>query len=171
MTAPSRLSLLPAILATTIALASTPSAAQLPAEITPGARVRVALPESMRLGGVGPRIQYLIGTVARVGADTVHLAVPGVASEVAVGRPSLDIGISRGVSRTRTALHYGLLAGVVGAMVLYNSHGDGDADGGLTGSGSAASEAMMGGAVGFGLGGLFGAMNPAERWRRVRLDR
>jgi hypothetical protein len=71
--------------------------------------------------------------------------------------------ISRGVpSRGSSAIRQGLISGIglaltTGLFFEIDSGGDDFADG-----------ALIGGAVGLGLGALFGALHPNERWKRVR---
>jgi hypothetical protein len=137
-------------------------AAQWPEPVSPGTRVQVRLPEAQYQ--VGPRGQLLRGRVTRLVDDTLYLAVADSLGPLAIPRSFVrKLEISRGVpSRGISALQRGLIGGVFGAATFYlvtviapNGGDSGDA-------------ALMGGAIGLGLGGLSGALWPQERWKRVR---
>jgi hypothetical protein len=137
-------------------------AAQWPPQVTPGTRVQVRLPEAQHQ--VGPRGQLLRGRVTSLAQDTLYLAVTDSVGPLAIPRSFVQrLEISRGApSRGVSALLGGLLGGAFGAATFYlvtvispNGGDSGDA-------------ALMGGAIGLGLGGLSGALWPQERWKRVR---
>jgi hypothetical protein len=139
-----------------------PLAAQWPPQVTPGTRVQVRLPEAQHQ--VGPRGQLLRGRVTGLAQDTLYLAVADSVGPLAIPRSFVQrLEISRGApSRGVSALLGGLLGGAFGAATFYlvtvispNGGDSGDA-------------ALMGGAIGLGLGGLSGALWPQERWKRVR---
>ena len=157
------------LLAISLLLTLTVSAGaqQYPADVVAGVRVRLAVRDSVRQEPLWPRQQMIIGTVATVGSDTLYLAVPSTTGTLAVPRESVrQLSISRGVpSRTASAFLTGLEWAVAGALSFwaaqhYNDDEAFDSDG---------QAALVGAGIGFGLGGLIGAVSPSERWRRVRL--
>ncbi|HKP50103.1 MAG TPA: hypothetical protein VJU17_08835 [Gemmatimonadales bacterium] len=137
-------------------------AAQWPAQVSAGTRVQVRLPEAQYQ--VGPRGQLLRGRITGLAEDTLYLAVADSVGPLAIPRAFVQrLEISRGApSRGVSALLGGLIGGAFGAATFYlvtvispNGGDSGDA-------------ALMGGAIGLGLGGLSGALWPQERWKRVR---
>ena len=148
---------------------ATPAAAQYPAEVAAGVRVRLLLPDSVRQAPLQPRQQVLLGTVARLGGDTLYVAVPGTTGALAVPRASVQgLSISRGVpSRPESALRRGLEWAVAGALTFVIAHQTDDGDGGRFDS--AGEAAAVGAGIGFGIGAVVGAISPSERWRRLRL--
>jgi hypothetical protein len=137
-------------------------AAQWPPEVSPGTRVQVRLPEAQYQ--VGPRGQLLRGRVTSLVEDTLYLAVADSVGPLAIPRSFVQkLEISRGASsRGISALVRGLMGGAFGAATFYlvtviSPNG-----------GDAGDAALMGGAIGLGLGGLSGALWPQERWKRVR---
>lgn len=134
-----------------------------------GARVRVVLPDSRRQAPLLPRQQAVIGTVAAVVGDTLVLAVPGTAGGLRVDRADLRaLAVSRGVpGRPESALRQGVSTGVALALAFLFLHTGDDA--GYRPFRSAGEAAALGGAAGFGIGAVFGAVSPSERWRNVRL--
>ena len=146
-----------------------PAAAQFPAELAAGARVQVMVPDSVRQEPLWPRQQTLIGTVARVGGDTLYLVLPSTTGEVAVPRSSIrTLAVSRGVpSRAESALRHGARVALTGAATFFLMR-QADADGPYRSPGEAAA---IGGAIGFGIGAILGAISPSERWRTLRLRR
>jgi hypothetical protein len=128
------------------------------ADLPAGARVRITLPDSARLHPFMPRAQSVIGTLARAGSDTLWLQVAGP-DPLRVPRGTIrEVEVSRGVSRTRSALQFGLGMGVGVGLVGYASADDADSR----------QEAVLAGAIGAVLGGVVGAVRPYERWKRVR---
>src|SRR4051812_47588017 len=91
---------------------------QLPPEVQVGARVRVWLPEPNRQMDGPVRRQLLRGTVDQVEADTLWLAVPGVAGEVAISRAAVRrLDVSRGrPSRFGSAVERAVGGAFVGAL-------------------------------------------------------
>ncbi len=149
------------------ALATT-AAAQYPAEVVPGVRVRLLLPDSVRQAPLQPRQQALLGTVVRIGGDSLYVAVPGSAGALAVPRGSLrGLSVSRGVpSRPESALWQGLGWAVGGALTFLIAHQMDDDEERFDSAGEAAA---VGAGIGFGIGALLGAISPSERWRRIGL--
>jgi hypothetical protein len=160
------------VLWATLALAagSAPAAAQFPAVVEPGARVRVAVADSARQFAFGPRAQLVHGTVVARAADTLYLAVPNAAGTLAVPRASVrSLAVSRGVpSRTRSAFTQAARHAALGALAFFAMHGVDGRDRPFRSPGQAT---LVGGAVGFGVGAVIGARSPVERWRAVRLGR
>jgi hypothetical protein len=142
-----------------------PANAQWPAEIAPGARVQIRLPEA-EFQATGRRGHLLRGRVARLAHDSLYLAVTDSVGPLAIPRTLIQrIDYSRGVpSRMTSALLRGLRLGAGSALLLalLNEHDD---DSAL----STGEAALLGGGVGFTLGAIVGALRPEERWRRVQL--
>jgi hypothetical protein len=141
--------------------------AQWPAGVTSGARVQVRLPE-LQYQLAGPRGQLLRGRINGLSADTLYLSVTDSLGPLPIPRRMIDrLQLSKGVpSRLNNALRGGLIAGIGTALLsvgLNELHDEPDND---TSAGTAA---LVGGAVGFAVGGITGAIWPAERWKRVRL--
>ena len=112
----------------------------------------------------GQQGHLLRGRVSSLAEDTLYLAVADSLGPLAIPRSFVKrLEISRGApSRGISALLGGLIGGAFGAATFYlvtvispNGGDSGDA-------------ALMGGAIGLGLGGLSGALWPQERWKRVR---
>jgi hypothetical protein len=141
-------------------------AAQWPAEIAPGVRVRARLPEAQHQAE-GRRGHLLRGRVTALSPDTLYLAVTDSIGPLAIPRHLIErLDYSRGVpSRTVSGLTRGLLLGAAFAayMVLLNEGDDGP------GRASAGTAALVGGGFGFATGALYGALYPRERWKSVRL--
>ncbi len=140
-----------------------PVAAQWQAQVSPGTRVQLRLPEAQYQAG--PKGQFIRGRVTHLAGDTLYLAVTDSLGPLAIPRTFIQkLEISRGVpSRGISALQRGLMGAVLGAATFYvvtKLDSDGQDD-----SGDAA---LIGGAIGLGLGGLTGALWPRERWKRVR---
>src|SRR5215213_5535907 len=134
-------------------------AAQWPPQVSPGTRVQVRLPEAQYQ--VGPRGQFVRGRVTRLADDTLYLAVTDSLGPLAIPRLFVQkLEISRGIpSRGISALQRGLVAAVLGAATFYLVT-EIAPDGGNPGD-----AALIGGAIGLGLGGFSGALWPRERWK------
>ena len=139
-------------------------AAQWPAEIVPGTRVRVQLPERQYQFG-GSRGHLLRGRVTALSPDTLYLAVTDSIGPLAIPRRFIDkLALSRGVpSRAGSALKRGLVSGAGYALLLAGIAGLDDDPGGW----DAGDAALVGGAVGFATGAIFGAIYPRERWKSL----
>ena len=144
-------------------------AAQQAVDISVGTRVRIRLPEALpqpesRL----QRWQLLRGEVIRVAPDTLLLRpAPGL-GELAVPLSQvqqLERSLGR-QSRGESALLEGIEWAVGGALTLAISYERSGSDYGVVNRGEAAA---LGAGIGFVTGALWGALTPAEKWRRVRL--
>jgi hypothetical protein len=142
-------------------------AAQWPPSVTAGARVQVRLPEvQYQLGGT--RGHLIRGRVTALTPDTLYLAITDSLAPIPVPRRLIErLQYSRGVpSRLESGLRRGLITGAAYALVLaaWNEL-DNDPGGSSTGT-----AALVGGGLGLVTGGIFGAIFPIERWKRVRLE-
>ena len=158
------------LLLATSALALTPmlAVAQFPADIQPGVRVQVSLPEAYRqMNGPGNRL-VLRGVVESVSSDTMRLNIPGVTGTVAIGRGAmrrLDVSRgapSRGISAVERAIG-GAFVGAITFALANNRSGD------WPNYGSDWRAAGDGALIGAGVGVIAGVLFPYERWRHVRL--
>ena len=139
--------------------------AQWPAEIAPGARIQIRLPEA-EFQATGRRGHLLRGRVARLAHDSLYLAVTDSVGPLAIPRTLIQrIDYSRGVpSRMTSALLRGVGLGV-GSALLFALLNEIDDDSAW----SAGEAALLGGGLGFTIGAIVGALRPEERWRRVHL--
>ena len=138
--------------------------AQEPDPLAPGVRVRVRMPDTLRQvssPGPGPRMLELRGTLISATPDTLVLAVPGTAGALAISRSRVrTLAVSRGVpSRATSAVlnvPEGVLAGfTIGIAATADRSGiEWETVGRWT-------------ALGAAVGLVYGAVWPAERWRRV----
>ena len=140
---------------------------QFPATLTPGARVRVAIPDTVRQAPIGPQGQLIYGTVARSTADTLYLSVANTQGSLAIPHTSVRaLSISNGLpSRRRSALVYGAQVALLGAAEFYLFQAIGTDDP----FGSRGAAALGGAALGFTFGAILGARRPGERWSDVPL--
>lgn len=124
------------------------------------ARVRILLPDSLRAAPLSRPARVLIGTLVRATSDTLYLHL-GTPDTVRIARLTVrQVAISRGASRMRSAIQFGMFAGSVSALV-----------GNLLDSQSGRSRdrrALTYGGIGVGVGGAIGAISPFEHWRRLR---
>ena len=138
-------------------LAMSRAQAQGIADLPSGARVRVTIPDSMRQAPLIARRQSIIGTFVRATSDTVWLRVAGP-DTIRLPRASTAVQASRGVSRTRSAIQFGIGAGVVALLIRYpDAHSE-----------SARHDALGIAGGSMVAGALIGALSPYESWRRVR---
>jgi hypothetical protein len=157
------------VLGTALALAlkAAPLLAQFPATVTPGSRVRIAIPDTVRQLPLGPHNQFIYATVAANTADTLYLSIPNTQGSLAVPHANVKaMAISNGLpTRRRSILVNGLRWAAIGAAEFYMIHVLGGAD-----SFDSERGAALGGAgVGFTLGAILGARRPVEQWRDVPL--
>ena len=133
--------------------------AQRLADVTPPARLRLQLPDSLRQAPFIPRKQLVTGQFVRATADSVYLQISG-AAPFGVARAGVPMWVSLGASRIHSALQAGAAMGLISAVVVYTD--------GPKGRYHQTSDAMVGGAIGLGMGLIIGAVSPWERWRRLR---
>ena len=155
------------------ALALTPdfAAAQFPADVHAGVRVRVWVPEAWRQEQGPWRRQQLRGTVASMSSDTLRLSVPGPLGTLAVPRHSMArLDVSRGrPSRVASALERAVGFAIFGAIsTALKNDPRGSEWPNYSRDWRAAEEGAKWGAA---FGAAFGFILPTERWRRVRLGR
>ena len=133
--------------------------AQRLADVTPATRLRLLLRDSLRQHPLAPRKLFVTGQFVRATADSVYLQMAG-AAPFGVARAGVPMWVSRGASRGHSAFRTGAALGLFSAAITY-------ADG-RQGRYHQASDAMVGGAIGLGVGAIVGALSPWERWRRLR---
>ena len=148
-------------------LLATPSlaVAQFPAEVQPGARVRVWIPETARQEQGPDRRQLLRGTVESVDG-ALRLRVPGTTGSLAIQRASVRrLDVSRGVSRGASMVERAVGGALAGAITLAALNDPQRASGPHFRTDWEA--AGVGAAFGAGFGAVVGLIWPYERWRRV----
>jgi len=139
--------------------------AQFPAEVQPGARVRVWIPETARQEQGPDRRQLLRGTVESVDA-ALHLRVPGTTGSLAIQRGSVRrLDVSRGVSRGASMVERAVGGAIAGALTLAALNDPQRASGPHFRTDWEA--AGVGAAFGAGFGAVVGLIWPYERWHRV----
>lgn len=136
------------------------AAAQAPEEPSVGNRIRVKLPDSLRVAPFWRRELSVTGRLVRATPDTLVLHVGG-ANPLAVSRTSVtELSVSEGSSRARSALSNGFWSGLSMAALRYAIESDArDQDN---------RRIAIAGGAGFALGALVGALSPFEHWRKVR---
>jgi hypothetical protein len=141
--------------------------AQWPAQLTPGARVQVRLPE-IQYQFDWVRGQPIRGRVASLASDTLYLAVGDSLGPLAVPRRLIQrLEYSKGVpSRFASATKRGLLSAALFASVaaFINEHQDAPREH------STGDVALVWGGVGLAIGATLGAIFPIERWKKVKLE-
>ena len=139
--------------------------AQFPAEVRPGTRVRVWIPETPRQEEGPNRRQLLRGTVESVDA-TLRLRVPGTTGSLAVPRAAVRrLDVSRGVSRGASMFERAVGGAIGGAVTVASLNDPQRSDWPHYRTDWRA--AGVGAAWGAGFGAVIGAIWPYERWRRV----
>ncbi|HMI54928.1 MAG TPA: hypothetical protein VK494_01950 [Gemmatimonadaceae bacterium] len=139
--------------------------AQFPAEVRPGTRVRVWVPEPARQAEGPYRRQLLRGTVESVDGS-LRLRVPGATSALTIPRASVRrLDVSRGVSRPASAVERAV-GGAIGGAILFGLLNDPQRSGGPHYR-TDWRAAGVGAAWGAGIGAVVGFTFPHERWRRV----
>jgi hypothetical protein len=129
------------------------------ADVAPATRVRLLLPDSLRQAPLIQKKQYVTGRFVRATTDSVYLQLSG-SSPVGVARAGVPMWVSRGASRGVSSLLAGAGLGLFTALTVYGN--------GEQGRYHQKSDAMVGGAIGLGVGLIVGAASPWERWRRLR---
>jgi hypothetical protein len=139
--------------------------AQFPAEIRPGARVRVWIPEAARQEEGPYRRQLLRGTVESVDG-TLRLRVPGTVGSLAIPRAAVRrLDVSRGVSRGASMVERAV-GGAIGGAITFALLNDPRRSGGPHYR-TDWRAAGVGAAWGAGIGAVVGLIFPHERWHRV----
>jgi hypothetical protein len=142
------------------------ASAQFPAEVRPGTRVRVWIPEAARQEAAPERRQLIRGTVESVDASTLRLAVPGTLGSLAIPRASVRrLDVSHGVSRGISMVERAVGGAIGGAVTLGIANNPRNATGPHYRTDWQA--AGVGAAWGGGFGALIGLLFPYENWRRV----
>jgi len=140
--------------------------AQFPAEIRPGTRVRVWIPEPTRQEQEPARRQLLRGTVESVDGGILRLEVPGTAGSLAIPRAAVRrLDVSRGVSPGASMIERAA-GGAIGGAIMFGLLNDPRRTGGphyRTDWRAAGVGAAWGGSI----GAVVGLIWPYERWRRV----
>ena len=140
--------------------------AQFPAEVQPGTRVRVWIPEPTRQNEGPYRRQLLRGNVESVEGSTLRLRIPGGASSLAIPRASVRrLDISRGVNRGESMIERAA-GGAIGGAITYALMNDPRRRGGPHYKRDWRA-AGVGAAWGAGIGAVIGLILPHESWRRV----
>jgi hypothetical protein len=153
------------ILLSLLLVVSSIGLAQFPAEVRPGARVRVWVPEADRQREGPYRRQLLRGTVESVDG-TLRLRVPGTAGSLAIPRASVRrLDVSRGVSRASSAVERAV-GGAIGGAITFALLNDPRRRGGPHYR-TDWRAAGVGAAWGGGIGAVVGLAFPHERWHRV----
>jgi hypothetical protein len=140
--------------------------AQFPADVRPGTRVRVWIPETARQEEGPNRRQLLRGTVESVDGGSLRLRIPGAANSLAIPRASVRrLDLSRGVSRGASMVERAVGGAIGGAIVfaLLNDPKRSNEPHYRTDWRAAGVGAAWGG----GVGALIGLIWPYERWHRV----
>jgi hypothetical protein len=140
--------------------------AQFPAEVRPGIRARVWVPEPTRQEEGPHRRQLLRGTIDAIDGDIVRLRIPGSTGSLAIPRVSVRrLDVSRGVSRGASMVERAV-GGAIGGAILFALLNDPDRSGGPHYR-TDWRAAGVGAAWGAGIGAVVGLAFPHERWRRV----
>ena len=147
--------------AATFALSAvTSSHAQALSDVPADSRVRIVIADSLRQGPIFPTRQRVVGVLVRTTTDSVTLRLMG-SGHFSIARSTIKgAQVSRGVSRGRSAVTFGIATGLLGALVVYND--------GPKGGSHQTQNMLAGGGLGFGVGALIGALSPFETWRRIR---
>ena len=137
-----------------------------PADVQPGTRVRVWIPEPDRQDASPDHRQLLRGTVQFVDGGVLHLLVPGTDGELEIPRASVRrLDVSRGVSGGASMIQRAA-GGAIGGAILFALMNDPNRAGGPHYS-TDWHAAGVGAAWGAGIGGALGLIFPFEQWRRV----
>ena len=127
-------------------------------DVPAGARVRLAIADSLRQEPFLPRGHRVIGTLARATPDTLWLHVVGP-DTVRVPRSAVrGVEVSRGASGVSSALEQFVAVALIFGIPLYSAADDRDER-------QRAIVIVGGTAV---VAAVVGALRPNERWRRVR---
>jgi hypothetical protein len=125
-----------------------------------GSRVRIGLPDSLRVAPfVRPGI-WVTGTLVRATQDSLVLHVAGASPLYVARRDITGLAVSEGTSRVRSAVGHALFAGVLFAFATYAVD---NTEGSVRGR-----QVAIGAGSGVALGALLGALSPFEHWRKVQ---
>jgi hypothetical protein len=142
------------------------ASAQFPAEVQPGTRVRVWIPEPNRQEQAPDRRQLLRGTVESVDGGILRLSVPGSAGSLAIPRNSVRrLDVSRGVSEGASMIQRAAGGAIAGA-VTFGLLNDPRRRGGPHYR-TDWRAAGVGAEWGAGIGAVVGLIWPFEQWHRV----
>jgi hypothetical protein len=144
------------VLAVLFVIGSAQLAAQAPG---PGARVRVTLSDSLRFDPFIGNRMLLMGTVTRMTADSLAVRIADDTLQIPRARIR-RLDVSRGVSRTRSAIHQGLAFGIAAILVAVPVHDDIDEV-------FSGQRILISASTGAAFGAVLGAVRPYEHWRRV----
>ncbi|HJP59693.1 MAG TPA: hypothetical protein VJ865_06825 [Gemmatimonadaceae bacterium] len=154
------------ILIAVLLIAPSVAGAQLPAEVRPGTRVRVWLPEPNRQEPAPEHRQVIRGTVESTDGSVLRLRLPSSGASLTVPRASiirLDVshGVNRGASMVERAAG-GAIAGAVTFALMNDPRRTGgphyNRDWRAAG---------VGAEWGAGIGAVVGLLFPHEQWKRV----
>jgi hypothetical protein len=135
------------------------ASAQQAEEPSVGSRIRIRLPDSLRVASLAPRFILVTGTLVRATPDSLVLHVGG-ANPLYVSRSSITaLSVSEGSSRVRSAVSNGILAGLLFGAMRLSAENSGDVDYRRVGI------AAGSGAV---FAALVGALSPFEHWRKIK---
>lgn len=123
--------------------------------VPPGTRVQLEVKDSLPQMPISRARQRLIGTLVRANSDSIWIQPVG-ASTVGISQQSVvNARASRGVSRGRSALIFGLTLAMTAASVQWlNDRDKRDRIGIAAGAGA-------------GVGLVVGSISPFEQWRRI----
>jgi hypothetical protein len=151
-----------------IALVITPAyaVAQFPAEVQPGTRVRVWIPETIRQEQAPEHRQVVRGTVESADGSILRVRVPGTSGSLAIPRAMVRrLDVSRGVSRGASMFERAA-AGAIGGAITFALLNDPKRTGGPHYR-TDWRAAGVGAGWGAGIGAVVGFVWPYERWGRV----
>lgn len=144
-------------------------AAQFPARVQPGVRVRVWMPEQYRQHD-GPWKRLLVrGTVDAIASDTLKVSVPGAVGALAIPRSQIRrLELSRGRPRRVPSAFQRAFEGAIGGAISLALENDpyGSEWPHYRRDWRAAEEGAKWGAL---IGAAIGFVFPHEQWRHVRL--
>jgi len=155
------------LVAIALLLATPPLAnAQFPAEVRPGTRVRVWIPEPTRQEQAPDRRQLLRGTVESIDGSILRVRVPSTTGSLFIPRASVRrLDVSRGVSRGASMVERAA-GGAIGGAILFGLLNDPRRSGGPHYR-TDWRAAGVGAAWGAGIGAVVGLAFPYERWHHV----
>lgn len=165
-----RLTVVWAMLACTSAADGAAQFASVPAPLLvadTGARVRISVASDVRQFPLGRRVHRFRGTIRALTPDTVHLALPGLPTAIAIPRGEVRrVEASLGPSsRWESAIRAGSIGAAIFILPTLLAHDEARARERM----SRGEAVARGAAVGFAFGAWIGARRPYERWAPARL--